>query len=95
MQTSLFRIETFTSPPVTIPSGQVYIRSQAFQFRFPKSNGGLIWNRPVASVVRTSDGQEKIIPILDVTRIILFTLMGFCFTSLFVLMFLRRRKFLS
>ena len=92
MRSSILRIDTLTSPPITIPAAQLYIRSQAVQVRVPKIQGGLIWNRPVAYVVRTSDGQEKIIPILDITRIILFTLAGFCLTSMFVLMFLRREK---
>jgi len=95
MRTSLFRIETHTSAPIPIPDAQLYIRSQAVQVKFPAIQGGLIWNRPVASVVRSSDGQEKVIPILDVTRIILFTLAGFCFASLFVLTLLGRKKFRS
>ena len=95
MQTSKFRIETLTSPPITIPDGQLSIRTQVVQVNVPSINGGLIWHRPVATVVRTADGQESIIPILDITRIVLFTLAGFCFTSIFVLMFLRRNKFQS
>ena len=95
MQTSTVRIETLTGPPITIPDGQIYVRSKYVQLRFPKVKGGLIWNRPVAAVVRTTDGQEKIIPILDITRIILFTLAGFCLTSMFVLMLRRHKKLIS
>ena len=95
MRTSLFRIDTLTSPPITTPGAEVTIRSQAVQVRIPAIHGGLIWNRPVACVVRTPDGQQRIVPILDITRIVLLALAGFGFTSLFVLMFLRRGKFRS
>ena len=95
MRTSILRIDTLTSSPIPIPDAQVYIRSQAVQVRIPAIHGGLIWNRPVASVVRTPDGQEKVIPILDITRLVLVLLAWFCFTSLFVLVFLRRGKFRS
>ena len=86
------RIDTLTSPPITIPGAQIYIRSQAVQVGIPAVHGGLIWNRPVATVVHTTDGQEKVIPILDFTRIILYILAGFCFISMFVLILLRSRK---
>ena len=92
MQTSILRIETLTSPPVTIQDTQLHVRSQLVQLRFPTINGGLIWNRPVAVVLRTLDGQEKIVPISDVTRTAMFTLAGLCVTGLFVLLILRRKK---
>ncbi len=90
MRTSLLRIDTLTSPPIPVPGGEVSVRSRAVQVRIPGVHGGLIWNRPVASVVRTADGQEQVLPVPDVTRIVLWTLAGFCFASLFVLAFLRR-----
>ena len=92
MQTSLLRIETLTSLPITIQDTQLHVRSQLVQLRFPTVNGGVIWNRPVAVVVRTLDGEEKIISISDMTRIAILTLAGLCFTGMFVLMFFRRIK---
>ena len=92
MQTSILRIETRTSPPIMIPEGQLYVRSRLVQLRFPPANGGLIWNRPVAIVVRPLNGQEKVIPVLDITRIVVFTLAGICFTSVLTFMFLKRKK---
>jgi hypothetical protein len=95
MRTSLFRIDTLTSPPIPVPGGQVSLQSQSIQVRFPAMQGGLIWNRPVASVVRTADGRETVIPILDVTRVVLLALAGVCFSSLFLLVFLRRGRIRS
>ena len=91
METSLLRIETHTSPPVTTPDGQIYVRSQVVQVRFPAINGGLIWNRPVAVALRQLNGQEKIVPVLDITRIILLTLAGLSLTSVLIFIFLRSK----
>ena len=92
MQTPLLRIETLTSPPITIPDAQVYIRSRLVQLRFPAVSGGLIWNRPVAIVVRRLNGQTKIVPILDLTRIVWLALAGICFTGVVTLLFPRRKR---
>jgi hypothetical protein len=92
MRTSLFRIDTLTSPPIPVPGAQVSIRSQAIQVRFPGMHGGLIWNRPVAAVRTTADGREETLPILDITRIVLLVLAGACFISFFLLVFLRHGR---
>jgi hypothetical protein len=92
MKSSLLHIETLTSPPITIQDTQYHLRSQLVQLRLPAVNGGLIWNRPLAVVLRTSDDQEKVVRIPDVTRTAMFALAGLCFTGMFVLMFLRRKK---
>ena len=92
MQTSILHIETLTSPPITIQDTQFQVRSQLFQLRFPPIKGGVIWNRPVAVVVRTVDGQENILLIPDVTQTAIWTLAGICITGMFIRMFLRRKK---
>ena len=92
MRTSKLRIETLTSPPITIQGAEFSLRSRLVQLSFPAINGGLIWNRPVGIVVRNPDEQEKIVPILDITRIAIFAWVGLCFTCIFVLFFLRRKK---
>lgn len=95
MPTPKLRIETVTSPPITTPDAQISVRSQVVQIPFPSVNGGFIWNRPVAVVVRPLNGDEKVIPILDVTRIAVFSLAGICLTAFFAFMFLRRKTFNS
>ena len=91
MQIPILRIVTRNSSPIAIRDAQLYVRSQLVQLRFPVVNGGLIWNRPVAIVVRTFNGQETIVPIFDVTRTVMLTLAGLSLTAMFVLMFLRRK----
>jgi len=92
MQSSILRIETLTSPPLTIRDAQVFVLSQVVKLKLPFVNGGLIWNRPVAIRIRTADGREKIAPIADVTRTVMFTLAGLCFTAMLALMVLRRKR---
>lgn len=92
MKRSILHIETLTSPPIAIHDTQYSLRSQLVHLRLPAVNGGLIWNRPLAVVLRTVDDQEKIVRIVDVTRIAMFALAGLCFTGMFVLMFLKRKK---
>ena len=68
MPTSLIRIETLTGKPIKVKDTQVRVRSQVVQLRFPFIHGGLIWNRPVAVLVRAADGQDQVLPVPDVTR---------------------------
>jgi len=92
MSISLIRIETHTSQPIRVKDTELRVRSQVVQLRFPVAIGGLIWNRPVAVLVRRRDGQEQMVPILDLTRIIVFTLAGLCFGRMFLLILLRHKK---
>jgi hypothetical protein len=86
-----FRIETLTGEPVNAKGAQVRVRSQVVQLRFPFIHGGLIWNRPVAVLVRTADGQGQILPIPDVTRTAVLILLAFSLAGTFLLMLFRRK----
>ena len=91
MQTSLFRVGTLNGPPIDVPHGQVYLRSQFVQLLFPVINGGLIWNRPATVVVRSWDGQERVLPIVDITRIALLALAGLGLATALVSVLLGRK----
>jgi len=90
MSNSLLRIETLTGRPVKVKDTELRVRSQILQFRFPVISGGLIWNRPVAVLVRTADGQDRILPIRDVTRTAMLVLAGLGFASTFLFMLYKR-----
>ena len=92
MSASLFRVETRTSQTIQMKDTQLRVRSQVIQFRLRMANGGLIWNRPVAVVLRTSDGHEQMLPVPDLTRIAVLMLAGLCFASMFLLILFRRKK---
>jgi hypothetical protein len=59
--------------PVTAGEITVTPQSQALIFRW--SNGGFVWNRPVAVVVERP-GQIQRIPVLDITRIVQWSLLA-------------------
>jgi len=54
---------------------QITPQNQVLKFRLPGYNGGLIWNRPKAVLVHTPDGQEINLPIRDVTRFIIWSML--------------------
>ena len=85
MTNSPLRIETLTSPPLRVKDAQLRLRSQVVQLRLPIVQGGLIWNRPVAVLVRTPDGQEQTLHVRDVTRTVVLTLGALCFASILFL----------
>jgi len=90
MSNSLLRIQTLTSQPLTIKDTQLRLRSQVIQLRLPILNGGLIWNRPVAVVIHTADGQDQTLPVRDVTRSVVLVLTALC-VSTFLLTLFRRK----
>jgi hypothetical protein len=91
MLTSLLRIETLTGQPVKVKDTQLHVRSQVVQLRFPFISGGLIWNRPIAVLVRTADGQDQILLVRDVTRTAVLMLLIFGLAGTFLLMLFRRK----
>jgi hypothetical protein len=92
MPTSLLRIETLTGQPVKIKDIQVRVRSQVLQLRLPFIHGGLIWNRPIAVLVRMADGQDQILPVPDVTRTAVLKLLVFSLAGTFLLWLFRRKS---
>ena len=93
MPTSLLRIQTLTGQPIKVKDTQVRVRSQVVQLRFPFIHGGLIWNRPVAVLVRTANGQDQVLPVPDVTRNAVLMLFMLSLAGTFLLrLFQRNRK---
>jgi hypothetical protein len=88
---SLLRIETLTSQPLRVKDAQLRVRSRVVQLRLPMVNGGLIWNRPAAVLVRTPDGQDQTLPVPDVTRSVVLALGLLCFASTLLLRLFRRK----
>ena len=81
-----------TSSGETVKKGDVTVTpiSQALIVNFPY--GGFVWNRPLA--IEVDDGETtKRIPILDVTRIVQLSLIGFGFIFVILtLLFGRKSK---
>ncbi len=91
MLTSLLRIETLTGQPIKVKGTQLRVRSQVVQLRLPVISGGLIWNRPVAVLVRAVDGRDQLLPISDLTRTAVLALLVLSLAVTFLLMLFRRK----
>jgi hypothetical protein len=68
-----FKRETMSGETVTVGDVAVTPQSQALTVRWP--NGGWVWNRPVAVLVKRGEEEERI-PIVDVTRVAQLGLFG-------------------
>ena len=67
--------------------------NQVVKIQIPGLTGGLIWNRPSTILARTTDGQEFVIPVKDVTRQVQIALFGGAFlASLFYFLAIRMSR---
>jgi len=64
------QIKTRASDPITVAGNKIVLVSRALVIQLPGLHGGLVWNLPVAAGVTTSDGQERILPVRDITRLV-------------------------
>jgi hypothetical protein len=88
----LIQIETKCGRPIQASGQTVVPVARAVRLRLPILHGGLIWNRPVAVVVRGADGSEYEVPVHDVTRRVQLLVLaaGLC-GSLLIWLLMRRR----
>jgi hypothetical protein len=68
--------ETRQGEPIAFKSVRLVPITRTFSIRIPGFPAILVWNRPVSVRVIGSDGQEQILPIQDVTRLMLWALAG-------------------
>ena len=82
-----------TNAGQTIQAGQSKITPFATALRIgpPGSAFGLIWNRPTSILIQSADGQEEVQQVPDITRLVLWGLLG---VTLFMalLMWITNRK---
>jgi len=68
--------EIRTGETMQVGDYQITPTTRVLKIRLPGHRGGLIWNRPKAVTVRTSDGQENILPVRDVTRLVIWSMLA-------------------
>ena len=86
----VFQWETLTGEAITVGDATVTPQSRVLSIRLPF--GGIVWNRPAAVVV-TRNGQTERIAIVDVTRIVLWSITGLSLAvTLFTWLARRRRR---
>jgi hypothetical protein len=87
----LFKEET--GEPIQVGDQQVIPVARSLCLIFPGKTGGLIWNRPSAVKVRQATGAETVLPVVDVTRQAVITILagGFLASLLIWLLFRNHR----
>jgi hypothetical protein len=54
--------------PVRVERDQVVPLTRSIRANLFGLRGGLVWNRPIAVMIISEDGTERVLPIRDVTR---------------------------
>ncbi len=88
----IFEVETNIGEPIHFAGGRLIPFSRSLIIRSPWRPAMLVWNRPAAVLFKNNDGQEKVIPVVDVTRrwqIVLFG--GALISTLLIGMGMRKR----
>jgi hypothetical protein len=70
---SFFQLQTRSGPPIVVGDVRVTPQARALAIRWP--GGGWVWNRPVGVLVER-DGETDSIPILDLTRVARWSMLG-------------------
>jgi hypothetical protein len=73
---SRFINEIKTGETVQVGKYQITPQTRVTMIRSEGGHFGWIWNRPNAVIVRTQDGEESILPIVDVTRVIIWAMLA-------------------
>jgi hypothetical protein len=68
--------EIRSGEPIQVGDYEIIPQSQHIRIVLPSQRGGLIWNRPRAVIVRTADGNERILPVRDLTRIMIWSMLA-------------------
>jgi hypothetical protein len=90
--TGLIRTETKTGE--TINAGKIKITpfSKSTRILPKRKNLGLIWNRPDSVLIQKPDGSEQILPVIDVTRQVIWAILGISALILTLLTILTFKK---
>jgi hypothetical protein len=83
--------ETRTGQPIQAGRYEITPQSQVLSVHLPGHRAGLIWNRPKAVIVRTSDGQESSLPVRDATRIMIWSMLAGGVLGAILIALMRRR----
>lgn len=84
--------EIRTGEPVQVGDFELTPQTNVLQIRLPGHHAGLIWNRPRAVLVKTPDGQESTLPVRDVTRIVIWSMLAGGLLGSIMIGLMNRRK---
>jgi hypothetical protein len=71
-----FETEFYKGKTYESNNRKVTLFSKSSSWIFPGNSGGVIWNRPASILVEEPDGNEIVLPVIDVTRRLLWMILG-------------------
>ena len=83
--------EIRSGEPIHVGEYEITPQTQVVSVRMPGHRAGLIWNRPKAVLVRTADGQESSLPVRDVTRLVIWSMLAGGLFGAILIGLMRRR----
>ncbi|MCU0488669.1 MAG: hypothetical protein MUE67_06935 [Anaerolineales bacterium] len=89
---SPFSVEVKAGSEVQLGNYSLLPFTRTWQFKSPGMPVRLIWNRPNSILVRDSDGNEKILPIIDLTWRVIGSLVGICLSAALLLFISNRLR---
>jgi hypothetical protein len=89
---SILQTESKTGNPIQAGDFEITPMNLVSTVQLPGHHVGLVWNRPKTVVVRTLDGQEKNLPVMDITRIIIWTILAAGLLGTILIRFLYWKK---
>ena len=84
--------ETLAGEPYKFGDTKITPYSKSLKLLVPGFLGGLIWNRPDSILVQKPDGSEQIIPVIDVTRQVIWAIFGASLLSVILMFSLSNKK---
>lgn len=88
-------ISVETSAGKSIPASGAIITPFATALRIgpPNLPFGMIWNRPTSILIQSADGQEEVQQVQDITRQVLWGLLGVTFVMAALMWLFNRKQF--
>ena len=89
---SLIENESYIGETRRVGSYEITPVNQVIKIQVPGKHAGFIWNRPRSVVVTGDDGQEQVLPVVDVTRIAMWAMLAGGILGALAVGLMRRQK---
>lgn len=87
-----FSVEVKAGSEVQLGSYSLLPFTRTWQFKAPGNPVWLVWNRPNSILVRDEAGNEKILPIIDLTWRVIGSLVGISLSAALLLLISNRLR---
>ncbi len=84
--------EIRTGEPIQVGDYRITPQTNVLRIGLPGKGRGLIWNRPRAVIIETPDGREISLPVRDVTRIAIWSMLAGGLVGAILFGLMRRKR---